>query len=110
MSSVDNTAKLISVKNRTLEVEGELEKLLRNIGMKRRIDFERPNDYGERMFNLVIVFDEINVESFSDENVKKMKELFREYIELRKKQRPLEREYDSNAAIKSQIKNGIRAI
>ena len=107
--NINNTAKLIQVKNQILKTEEQIQKIIMQMAKKRKIDYERPKDYGFRSFSLVITFDEFNIEAFSDDNIKLIKELYREYVTLRKQQQPLERQYDSEQFVKQQIKNDMRS-
>ena len=108
MISLHDTASLIYVKSRTLQVESELEECINQIARKRRIDFERPNDYSHRVFSMVIPFDQINIEFFDEKHIEKIKKLYVEYVSLRKKVRPLEKEYDIKVNISKQLKNDVR--
>lgn len=107
-SNINNTANLIEIKNKTLAVEEKIEKLITLVTRKRKISYERCNDYGDRSFNITITFDELNIEMFSDENVKLIKDLYREFVSLRKQQQPTERQYDTEQCIKNQMKSNIK--
>jgi len=96
------TAQLIEVKQKILLLERQIQELFLQFGRKQQIDFERPNDYGYRGFNLQIFFDEFNIEAF--DNSEQIKNIWNEWIQLRKKQRKLEVNYDSEIAIKKNIK------
>lgn len=107
---VHKTAELIFVKNRTLQVEGELEKIVNTINKKHKIDYDRPNDYGHRGFTLNITFDQFNIETFSTKNIEKIKELYTEYLQLRKKVKPLEQEYDIGIKVAQQLKEDMNKL
>jgi len=103
---INNTAELIEIKNRTLAVEKELEDLIRLFTKRQKIDVERTNDYGKRSFHLIFYFDDLNIDAFN--NVEKIKELYEEHTNLRKRQQTVERQYDGELAIKKQINRGLR--
>lgn len=104
--SVENTSKLIEAKKEILLIENELQRLLMQISRRKKIDFERTSDYGQRGFVMQITFDEINTEAF--DNVDKIKELWKRFVELRKIQKQTESQFNVDNAIERQIKEGLR--
>ena len=107
---MDNTTELIKVKNQVLALENEMQKILIQLPKKKAIQTGRCDDYGVRGFPLTIYFDDLNIEVFSDENVKRLKELFETFHKLRIKQRSLEETYNSQKHITSQIAEDVRKV
>ena len=107
---IHKTAELIFVKNKTLEIEDSLQKLILKINKKSKIDYDRPNDYGHRGFTLNITFDQFNIEMFNKKNILKIKELYLEYLMLRKQVKPLEQEYDIGLKVAQQLNEDVKKI
>jgi len=74
------------------KVEKELEYELKGLIRKEKVEQYRNFDYSRRFFSLIIPFDQINIFFFSEENVKKLKELWIKYDNLRKQQKHIETE------------------
>ena len=106
MGSVLNTAQLIEAKKAVLLHEAKNEAIMTTFGKKHRIDFERPNDYGERGFVLDIRFDEFNIEALK--RIDDLKEAFLAFIQARKQQKLLEVDYDIDQRIKKDMTRSMR--
>jgi hypothetical protein len=87
--------------------EREIESALRLIEKKENVNLDRPNDYGQRGFGMNIIFDEVNIAAFSEENVKKIIRLLLEYTNLRNMQKKHELDILPEEAIKKEIMESI---
>lgn len=87
---ITDIAKLQKLRTDTLRKEQQLEESFRLFEKKQQIDFDRPSDYGQRVFNMIMYFDEINIMALNTEHIDKIKFLLVEYRQLRKEQRNLE--------------------
>ena len=101
----ENTAELINIKEETLAVEGKIKTKLLNMTRKSKIDFERPNDYGQRNLQFIVVFDQLNIDAFNDENIKELRELYARFTQLRRQQIGVEKQYDINRKVSGEIKS-----
>jgi len=107
---VNNTAELIDIKNKLFKVEKDIENLLSKLPNKQQVDAGRCNDYGTRGFALTIYFDELNIEVFNEENIKKMQTLYQLYWHLRKKQKAAEEKYDSSKVVEQQLADDLKKL
>lgn len=106
--SIGNTSDLIETKKEIIRIESELKSLILLFSKKQKIDFERPNDYAERGFTMIINFDNFNIEAFL--NSEKIIELWKRFALLRKKQKNLEIEFDSDIMLKKEMKSQMRSL
>lgn len=94
--SIDNTSKLIEVKNNVLRTEKAIAEILNQLPRNKSIQAGRCKDYGERTVTINVPIDELNIEVFSDANVKLIRTLYTQFKNLRVNQKQLEEVYDSN--------------
>ena len=105
---MSSTASLIDIKNQVHRVEKELKDLVKDISNKQQVQMGRCDDHGKRGFTVDIYYDEFNVDIFSDENVQKVRDVHRRFVELRRQQKALEEEYNTDKLIESTLKNDVR--
>jgi hypothetical protein len=70
---------------------------------RQKVEQFRCRDYARRTFNLDIIYDHININFFTEENIKKVKNLIVEYEKLRKKQKNLEHEINQSKVVENQL-------
>ena len=106
--SVQDTAELIQVKNQIFAIEKFIEDKMMEFSKKKKIDFLRTNDHGQRGFTIPIFFDDFNIEAF--DHAEAMRQKYSEFTELKKRQRALEESYDTDVLLMNNMKREIRNV
>lgn len=86
------------------KIEKVLEEFFLTMAIRDNPRYDRCADYGERVIQIVIPFDEINLNIFSVEKIEEARKRITEYREMRKKQKILENEIHQHEVIDKQIK------
>lgn len=92
--NVEDIAEYQKVRIDISKIEHELEDMFLSIGRSEDITVDRCHDFGQRGMTLTISFDEVNIQAFNEENVKKLLGKLIEHKSLRKMQRQLERKVE----------------
>lgn len=106
LNSVNSTAELIEIKKRVFECEEGMEKIMRLFENKSKIDFDRTDDWGARGFSMQIWFDQLNIAAI--DKMQDLRNLYVEFIKLRRRQKQLEVVYNSERRIGFDIKRDLR--
>jgi len=88
--NVNTFSKIQQIRFHLVDLEKSIEEIFKLFEKRQRVQYHRNKDYGERGFFLNMLFDEINLDAFSDENISKIKNLLVEYQKLRDEQKKLE--------------------
>ena len=87
---MNNLSEYQQTKIKINELEKQLEDSFNLMTKNQQIVVNRCLDYGERSIVLQLYFDEINLQSFNQENIDNIKRLLIEYKNLRVQQKKLE--------------------
>jgi len=102
--------KMVEYQSAAMKVN-KLESLINDffVSLSKREDvkIDRCSDYGERSINIIIPFDEINLNLIDKEKFEKIREVIKEHRKLRNMQKKIEREINELNSITNVLKGDI---
>lgn len=92
------------------KIEKELDQFFQLLAIRDNPRYDRCSDYGERVIQIIIPFDEINMNLFTIKSIDVVKKKIVEYRELRNKQKKLENEIHQMESVQKILKQDVGAI
>jgi hypothetical protein len=99
-------ATIIEVRN----LEKNIQSFFTTLAYRDDPKFDRCADYGERLVEIVVPFDEINLSSLTLEKVEQIKNIILKYRKLRNEQKKLEVEVSKYFSIQNNIKDNMETL
>ncbi len=92
------------------QLEKQIQEFFNLLAIRNNPRFDRCADYGIRSVQIIVPFDEINMDLINIDKIEKAKQIIGQHRILRSKQKKLEREVNEFNAVQNNIKNNIMEI